>query len=318
MAATLKQIPASGPVRYLKLGERGILEDDCTKDGSAYFGFGMYQADRRALWEAGRWDELRALLLTTSYAGKPSVATNVTRQARAFFEDDGTTVWITFHDGRMFWSRFLPGSTVEHRHGRDGVWRRVDGGWRHIDIAGDELEMAGLSGRLTQLVGFRGTSCAVRPDDLARYARRRINAQTIPEIEQARATVARLTEDIVPLMRLLEPRDFETLVDLVFSTSGWRRLGPVGGTAKTIDLELELPTTGQQAFVQVKARATTPDLAEYVTALTTRPQDAWMFFVYHTGKVKTDDPRVRLVGPRAFAEMVLNAGLTSWLIKKTA
>ncbi len=34
--------------------------------------------------------------------------------------------------------------------------------------------------------------------------------------------------------RLLEPQDFELLVDLVFSTSGWRRVGVVGGTQKTL------------------------------------------------------------------------------------
>ena len=183
---------------------------------------------------------------------------------------------------------------------------------------GDEVRESRLSGRLTKLVRFPGTSCAVGPKDLANYTRRRINGQTIREIEQARATVARLTDDLVPLLRLLQPRDFETLVDLVFSTSGWRRLGPVGGIAKTVDLELELPTTGQQAFVQVKSVATQANLAEYLAALADRPYEAWMFFVYHTGEVETNDPRVKLVGPVELATMVLDAGLTSWLIDKTA
>jgi hypothetical protein len=53
-------------------------------------------------------------------------------------------------------------------------------------------------------------------------------------------------------MKLLGPRDFETLVDLVFSTSGWRRQGVVGKTQKTLDLDLILPSTGERAFVQVK------------------------------------------------------------------
>jgi hypothetical protein len=54
------------------------------------------------------------------------------------------------------------------------------------------------------------------------------------------------------MMRLLEPRDFETLVDLMFSTSGWRR-GIIGNTQKTLDLDLLLPSTGERAFVQVKS-----------------------------------------------------------------
>ena len=32
-----------------------------------------------------------------------------------------------------------------------------------------------------------------------------------------------MTQSVRELMKLLEPRDFELLVDLVFSTSGWRR-----------------------------------------------------------------------------------------------
>jgi hypothetical protein len=41
------------------------------------------------------------------------------------------------------------------------------------------------------------------------------------------------------------------LVDLVFANSGWRRIGRVGKTQKTVDIELMLPTTGERAFVQV-------------------------------------------------------------------
>ena len=32
-----------------------------------------------------------------------------------------------------------------------------------------------------------------------------------------------MTQSVRELMKLLEPRDFELLVDLVFSTCGWRR-----------------------------------------------------------------------------------------------
>ena len=39
---------------------------------------------------------------------------------------------------------------------------------------------------------------------------------------------------LVPLMHLLTWKDFELLVDLVFANSGWRRVGVVGKTQKTI------------------------------------------------------------------------------------
>ena len=95
------------------------------------------------------------------------------------------------------------------------------------------------------------------------YVVRRINGQKTPEVERALLTLKEMRESVVPLMQLLGPRDFtELLVDLVFTTSGWRRLGEVGRTEKTRDLDLVLPrNTGERAFVQVKSRTTSDELA---------------------------------------------------------
>jgi hypothetical protein len=72
---------------------------------------------------------------------------------------------------------------------------------------------------------------------------------------------------IVPLMDLLTWQDFEMLVDLVFANSGWRRVGQVGKSQKSVDIELMLPTTGERASVQIKSAATKQDLAEYLGPL---------------------------------------------------
>ena len=69
-------------------------------------------------------------------------------------------------------------------------------------------------------------------------------------------------------MKLLEPRDFELVVDLVFSTSGWRRQRTVGKTQKTVDLDEHAPSrlsprTIQPAGQRLDARALgKPSLAE--------------------------------------------------------
>jgi hypothetical protein len=73
-----------------------------------------------------------------------------------------------------------------------------------------------------------------------------------------------MKEASLALMKLLGWRDFELLVDLVFTSSGWRRVGIVGKTQKTLDLDLILPSTGERAFVQVKSTTTLAELAEYV------------------------------------------------------
>ena len=173
----------------------------------------------------------------------------------------------------------------------------------------------GLSGALTKLAAFRGTSCRV---DVRGYAVRRINGEKSPEIERARAARLELRQAILPLIRQLGPRDFELLVDLIFSASGWRRVGTVGGAQKTKDISIQLPSTGEHAFVQVKSAATSAQLATYAATLDERGPFDRMFFVYHSSNadVSIDDDRVVVIGPEKVAEMVLDAGLDGWIIDK--
>jgi hypothetical protein len=43
-----------------------------------------------------------------------------------------------------------------------------------------------------------------------------------------------------------------------------------------------------------------------------------MFFVFHSGNADTDDRRVTVIGPSQLAELVVDAGLVSWLIRKVS
>ncbi len=127
-----------------------------------------------------------------------------------------------------------------------------------------------------------------------------------------------VTRSAQELMKLLEPKDFETLVDLVFSTSGWRRLGMVGRTQKTLDLDLLLPSTGERAFVQVKSKTTSAELSKYAGKLEEHGPYDRMFFVFHSGEAVIDDERVSIIGPKQLSEMVVDAGLVNWLIRKVS
>ena len=146
---------------------------------------------------------------------------------------------------------------------------------------------------------------------------RRINGQKTPEVERALTASKEMKNSAIPLIKLLGWRDFELLVDLVFTTSGWRRVGTLGKTQKTLDLDLILPSTNERAFVQVKSKTTTRELAEYVAKIEEGPYDR-MFYVFHSGKANTDDPRVTVIGPEQLAELVMDAGLVSWLIRKVS
>jgi hypothetical protein len=152
------------------------------------------------------------------------------------------------------------------------------------------------------------------------YLLRKLSDQLSPEIAAAEQAERTLITAIVGLMHLLTWQGFELLVDLVFSTSGWRRVSQVGRTQKTVDLELVLPSTAERAFVQVKSQATLAALNEYASRLEQAEAYDRMFFVWHTGDISEDSgpEDVILLGPSKLARMVLDAGLSSWLREKVS
>lgn len=96
------------------------------------------------------------------------------------------------------------------------------------------------------------------------YVIARINSEASPKVLEAERAKALLLSSLPDLIRSLPWDEFELLVELIFARSGWQRISRTGGTQKTIDMELLLPTTKERAFVQVKSQATQRDFAEYI------------------------------------------------------
>ena len=298
-------------VRYIKLGEGGSWEEECLKQGIIRIGFGSAQNQRFELCQSGRWNDLSESFIAE---GKHmATATRFTNELRLFFEDDGAMLWITFMGERLHWGRVNRAKPEQHADG-EGVWRPIRDGWHCTDLNGKQLTKDRLSGALTKLAAYRGTSCKV---DVSDYVIRRINGKKTPEVERALVASKEMKNSVIGLMKLLGWRDFELLVDLVFTTSGWRPVGTVGKTQKTLDLDLILPSTSERAFVQVKSETTSDELAKYVAKIEDGPYER-MFYVFHSGKADTNDPRVIVIGPEQLADLVMDAGLVSWLIRKVS
>lgn len=300
-------------IRYIKLGEGGRDDDECFEKNIIRIGFGS--AQHFDICSAGQWNLLAERYLNEGKTrGKAKESAN---QLRTFFEDDGSLLWITF-SRRLLWWAFIEGSSAAQCHeDKRGTYRRVRDCWRSVDIFESPLHMDGLSGHLTQLAGYPGTSCQVKDVD---YVLRRINGKRLPVVAEAESLSEQLRVKIVQMLRLLKkPEDFELLVDLVFSGSGWRRQGVVGKNEKTVDMVLVLPTTGERAFIQVKSTARQTEFDnEYREAFAKMAQFGRMFYVYHTGEIICTEPGVTIIGPDRFAEMVLDAGLSSWLIRRVS
>jgi hypothetical protein len=299
-------------VRYIKLGREGRWEEECLKKGIIRFGYGSATDKRFPICQKSCWPDLMASFIEE---GKDKgTATRFTNETRLFFEDAGSVLWITFIHEQLQWGFLKPKAAERHESG-DGVFRVVEGGWRSTDINGEPLTKDRLSGAVTKLAAYRGTSCDV---DVADYVIRRINGQKTPEVERAVAAIQELKASVVEMVKLLGPKDFENLVDLVFSISGWRRLGVVGKTQKTLDLDLLLPSTGERAFVQVKSKTNQAEFNEYVAQFEALETFDRMFFVFHSGNAQTDDAGLTVIGPDKLAEMVVDAGLATWLVRKVS
>lgn len=300
---------ASAQAYFIKLGRAGEWEGECLREGTLRFGYHetphelCLAQDWGAVWKV--WNDIRR---------DAGAATRDVKQIQAFYETNEEVLFITFAGGLMYWCQ--PHGPVELL-ADGGRKRQTVGGWHSRSIGGTQLTADRLSGHLLKVQMFRGTICRVKPFD---YLLRKLNDDLSPEIAAAEEAERILMDATSGLLKLLTWQDFELLVDLVFSTSGWRRVSKVGNTQKTIDLELILPTTGERAFVQVKSQANAASLRDYTSRFGEADAYSRMFFVWHTGDVGRDDnaAAVTLVGPESLSKMVLDAGLFSWLREKVS
>lgn len=313
VAGTAKQRVEASSARYIKLGSGGEWAHLCFEDGTVRLGY--YEVPHASGLE-GDTEAIRKVYLDKGVVAQ--TASNHARQVLDFYRLPVDTIWVTFADGFMWWCfskpkvEFLGDDVATTRHG--SRLRRTVSGWRNTDIEGRLLRTSDLNGRLTSLARFPGTVCDVEPFD---YLMRKVNGEDLPETVAAIGAKDTMLDSLQALIKLLPWADFEVLVELIFAQSGWRRTGETGGSQETVDIELDLPTTGERAFVQVKSRTNQRQLDDYVARLSHR-EEARMFYAYHSGpdELRTTDPRVTLIGLKKLSQMALDAGLCDWLIRK--
>lgn len=297
---------------FIKLGRKGDwAESSILRDNTIRLGFNN---PRHAECLAGEWDKIKEYWI--EQGKKKGKATETKNQIKAFYESDEETLWITFFRRRLYWcfaerevTKLADGTRI----------RKVKGKWSYFDIQNEPLTIENLSGKLTKVQGFRGTICSVREFD---YLIRRINHQKLPEVERAEQALATLLQDIKPLIQNLTWKDFELLVDLIFTHAGWQRIGALGKTEKSIDLDLMSPVTGNRAFVQIKSKSNMRIFKDYIKQYQGMKEFNEMYFVVHTIDRSfnewQDTSDIKLWDVNKLSELVANSGLISWLIKKTS
>ncbi len=300
-------------VRFIKLGRKGEWErSSLEEDNVIRLG---YRSPLHTASLKGNWGKLTAHWLEHR-KGNATTASNDVRQIRDFYALPESCLWFTFYNRMLWWCFASQPAQILPDESRV---RPVIGKWSCTDLAGRPLTLQNLDGRLTKVIGYRGTICEL-DSEVAAYLVRKINGKLAPDVRQTQNELAKLQLSVEKLIKGLWWKDFELLTDLVFAKSGWQRVSVLGQTDKALDLDIEAPVTGRRAFVQVKSQATIATLEESIAQFQNMAQFDEFYFVVHTGdkvaQYVSSDARVQVIASARLAQLVIGAGLVTWLINK--
>lgn len=309
----MEKIKAS-KVLFIKLGQGGQYEKGCIDNNTLRLG---YREVAHQYCINQEWDKVHSYF-TKECGAKPFVATSHSNQIKHFYEASEETLWITFYANKLWWCFSKPEITL---HDDKSKTRPVIERWSDKDINGQLLLSGNISGKLLRTQGFQGTICSVRE---SQYALAKINCEQMQELVEVEQALSNLHNKLASLIQNLQWKDFETLVDLIFREAGWKRIGDLGKTQKTLDLDLFAPVTRERAMVQIKSESTYKEFTDYVEKFKPMEDYQKFFFVAHTfdkavtNTITANDDKFSLYLVDKVAELTVSAGLTEWVIKKTS
>jgi hypothetical protein len=319
--ATLLEGANADNVRYIKLGRGNLWWPLAKQTNTLRLGFRNFDFQ---LCKSGQWQVAKAKFGTAHADLSPGKVTSATKQVQEFFELPDSTLWFTLADGDLWWAFAEPSIEDIFTHG-DAERERLEGartrpvidGWRNTDIEGNRLRIDSMTTKITKVISFQETIC--RPhgrEDLLRI----IRCQPSPARVQVSTAFDELIRNVGDLLDQLQFDDFELLIELIFSSSGWRRISTVGGNQKFLDMALTLPTSGEKCLVQVKSQTDRATFEWHVKEFGSYAGYSKMFFAYHTPSEPfetTDAARIFVWGRYEVAKQVLRAGLVEWVLDRT-
>lgn len=306
-----ESIPNS--VRYVKNGEGGKWWKTAKANNQVHLG---WRNIPDALLRSADMAPIESMI-RAEFGSKPG-ATQDFNALRTLLNCPSQHVWITFQDGCMWWCTVRDGvetnpdiESSEQGH----FWLTCELPWSNFSIAGvRHLVTTELPGIVTTTSGYQATVCEPKGwKEILRIIRNEVD-------EDARvAALARQTyEDAVAkLVARLGDKDFEILIDLILSRTGWARLGKVGGPTEGIDIEVENVSSDEIAFVQVKSTATQAVLDDYVSRFNDR-RDRYhrMIFAVHSPRGVLTSPAGQFISiwtGKDIARRVVKLGLGDWV-----
>ena len=142
-------------IRYIKLGEGGKWAKDCFEQKIIRLGYSSGADEVFDLASNKHWSGVEKYW--QSHGKSIGVSKTFTNQIKDFFNDDGSTLWITFEDGYLYYcfsdglakyqdSQFPSNSTTS--------FKKAKNGWSNLDVNGNALLVTHLSGMITKTQAY--------------------------------------------------------------------------------------------------------------------------------------------------------------------
>lgn len=295
---------------FIKLGGGGRYEDESIEKRNILKI--SYHEISHELCASGKWEEVRREIEDKIDVGG-GVATSHVTQLKHFYEEGEDVLWVTFFNNKLWWCFASKEVALE----KDGTrYRTVKGKWSCTNSKGKTLFLEDLSGRLSRVQGYRGTICKISE---FKYLLEKINGNESQDVQSAELAFHDLKEKLAAIIKKLQPKEFELLIDLIFRNAGWQRLGVIGKTTKTIDLALSHPITGERAAVQIKCQSKLSEYKSYRNEFLKMTEYDKFFYIVHTPEhtlenYTDESDEVNLYFADKVAELSINSGLYSWIL----
>ena len=259
-------------------------------------------------------------IIRSSWGFKPGATQNI-NALRSLIDRPSQYLWVTLESEALWWCtvhdkiQINPeGETKERGH----FWLNCALPWSNYSLGHQRfLAASELPGIIVDTLEFKGV--VSEPHGWREILRVIHNRE---DADARAAAAARLGYElaVAKLIARLQTKDFELLVDLVLSRTGWMRVAKLGGVTKGVDIEVENPSTNEIAFVQIRSVATQTTLDDYVSRFKNRTDRYHrMIFVVHTPRGNLKPPTelpVQVWTEKDISDLVVRLGLGDWVAKR--
>ncbi len=219
----MDRLPTS--VRYVKNGKGGKWWQAAKTTGQVHLG---WKSIPKELLLRSDFSKIKQLI-EEEFEGRQGAAQDF-NQLHYLLDSQSQHLWITFEDGYLWWCTVQDGAIVNpdgESASKGNFWLVCESRWSNRSVKGRLLAISDLPGTVTTTAGFKATVC--KPRDWQSVLRI-ICDQRDPDACKSAEARSEYIRAVNKLVRRLSPQDFEQLIDLILTRTGWARISILGKT----------------------------------------------------------------------------------------